>query len=274
MTRRILATTDPYDYGYKFVGELDGYYYDETGRDCRGYHLLRDNYTGRLTDDVKCPDGTVIDRHDLCDYGIFELQPDDSFDADLDLIRNAFDSAPYGYVAMGSAGRWYGTRAAGEMIADMDELIRKMISKYPDVKIEDVNGEMYIELSHHDGADCFTLRMITKKGQDWYDENYYELSDWELIDGLFNIPGYSEPPFIADRAFGPLPSKCIKPRKTAKATAKKPKAKKSLKSKTVKTSPSKCLKPKAKKAAQKQKVKALSNKPAKSSSKNVSIRSR
>ena len=259
MNGRLIASTDPEDYGYEWYGNLEGYFYVEPGSPIKPSQLRRvyDKYTGRECG-FEAPDGKVYDYEDLPDIGISQYYPevDDLFHTDLDNIMYSFNDTRYGYVACGSAGLWYGTRQGGKFIKDMDDLL-KTISGYDDVKIYDENGVMVLYMIHHDGTNILELKEITMEGNRWLEDNENELSDWELIDTLFKNPRFSTAPFIADRAYGKI-SQDRKPKAKRKCASRctKPMVKSIPKKAPAKKTASKCLKPKvaAKKAPAKKKV--------------------
>ena len=237
MTERLIASTDPADQGYEWFQNLGGYYYVEPGSELKPEDLrpIYNRYTGRQESEFELPDGTVIDMYDLGDYGIYSF-PEDAFADELYNIKAAFNAAPYGYVASGSAGLWNGRHRGGKFIADMNEL-KDTISGYDDVKITDENGEIVLYMYHHDGTNILTLREITKKGDTFRYDNEYDMYEEEIIETIFSNPGYSIKPDIANKVYGSIsanrkskrrggPKKLVsckstKPKASAKKTVKK-----------------------------------------------------
>ena len=258
---KLLYSTDPGDYGYKYYPNLDGYYYSESELDPADLKPLYDRYTGRKCGWVDSK-GNEYD-YDLSDYGIYEYF-DDVSDEDFSQLKSVFNSAPYGFVAVGSAGRWDGTRVGGKFIDDLKGL-QDTITRYDDVKITDERGIIHIEMYHHDGTDVLDLREVTKAGYDWRCDNEYELSDWKLIETVFNNPKFSKLPNANAVLYG-TPAYARKPKAAKRKIGRKACAPKS-KGKCA----SKCTKPMvrsipkksaAKKAPSKDLKSAIGKKPA------------
>jgi len=248
MTKRLIASTDPSDQGYEYYDNLKGYFWVEREAEFRPdkVKLLYDRYSGKMTGYVELPNGEVIDRYKLCDYGIYEF-PEDDFEDEIYNIKETFNSAPYGYVAVADVGLWDGTRHGFRYIPDMNELLN-MISGYDDVAIEDVDGDFVVKMYHHDGVNIAYLYEITPKAWKWYQNNpdIYELNDIEFMEKVANTPGFNKKPDIANRVYGtisanrksqkrknsPRAKTKVKPKATKpkaavkKAVAKKPIAKK------------------------------------------------
>jgi len=199
MTERLIATTEPSELGYQYYSNLGGYYFVEHDADYNPRDLkpIFDRYTGSNSG-FETPDGKEIGRWDLGFYGIFEFESGEYFWDELYKIWDVFESAQYGYVASGYAGLWSGRHAGGKFISDMADL-KQTIQDYDDVTIKDIDGELVVYMQHHDGTNMLTLRQITKKGNDWKEENEYELDRRELVETVFNNPQMSVPPHIADR---------------------------------------------------------------------------
>ena len=214
---KLLYSTDPEDYGYKFYPNLDGYYYSEGELDPADLKPLYDRYTGRKCGWVDSK-GNEYDYGELEENGVYQFI-DDILDEDFVQLRSRFNAAPYGFVAVGSAGRWDGTRVGGKFIDDANSL-QRTISGYDSVKITDESGVLRISMQHHDGTNVLDLREVTKAGYDWRCDNEYELSDWKLIETIFNNPKFSKLPNAHAELYG-TPSYARKPKATKRKTGRK-----------------------------------------------------
>lgn len=79
-------------------------------------------------------------------------------------------------IFFGSLGRWDGRYDGGE-IGDFYDLYRKATEDCDYIEFKDVNGHLYLRCSHHDGTHHFEIKVLTKKGVDYYDRWLYSGSD-------------------------------------------------------------------------------------------------
>ena len=259
---KLLYSTDPEDYGYKWCSNLQGYYHSEDAElDPADLKPLYDRFTGKRCGWVDS-NGNEYDC-DLSDYGIYECI-DDVFDEDFAQLKTVFNSAPYGFVASGSCGLWDGRRAGGKFIDDLREL-QDTISGYDDVKITDERGIIHIEMHHHDGTNVLDLKEVTKAGYDWRCENEYDLGRRELVETVFNNPHYSKLPNANAVLYG-TPAYARKPKAAKRKFGRKacaPKSKGKCASKCTKPMVRSIpKKPAAKKAPSKDLKSAIGKKPA------------
>ena len=69
-------------------------------------------------------------------------------------------------VVTGTLGLWWGhPEIKPERIESVYEAIQKCIGSDGDyVKVEFNDGKLDVQVSHHDGTNCFTIRALSKKG--------------------------------------------------------------------------------------------------------------
>ena len=74
----------------------------------------------------------------------------------------------------GYFGSWKGDLAGGKFISEFKDL-QKVLSHLEYIRIIDRNSHLIIEGSQHDGADCYELKCLTKKGTEL--ANCYNFED-------------------------------------------------------------------------------------------------
>lgn len=80
-------------------------------------------------------------------------------------------------IFVGSVGRWDGTFDGGD-IDTFETLYYKAIKDCDYIKFEeDDNEHLYLTCSHHDGTNCFEIRLLTDKGMKFFDDWNYNFND-------------------------------------------------------------------------------------------------
>ena len=72
------------------------------------------------------------------------------------------------WIAVGTVGRWDGTRAAGVIFDEFNDFFYRATKDCDYWSFYDINGHLYLECSHHDGDNQFEIRRITKTGMRYY----------------------------------------------------------------------------------------------------------
>ena len=101
------------------------------------------------------------------------------------------------YLAVGTVGRWNGTFKGGFIFHSFQELFNKVGEDCDYFKFYDVNGHFYMQSSHHDGRNLVEIKVLTKRGEDYY-QNWEYGSDGRTEEAchkqLFNrysvLPNY------------------------------------------------------------------------------------
>ena len=106
--------------------------------------------------------------------------------------------ANYGLLT-GYCGRWYGNVAGGKFIHTIDDLL-SAIHHLDYIRIVDRNGHFIIEGDHHDGSDRYELKLLTKKGYEYADRNYFA-KDRKLHNTITNCNFFSALPKFAKRIY-------------------------------------------------------------------------
>ena len=77
-------------------------------------------------------------------------------------------------ICFGSVGRWDGTFKGGEIFESFEDAYYRMTKDCDYVKIYEEDGHLYIQCSHHDGTNNFEIKILTEKGEDYY-------NNWEYM---------------------------------------------------------------------------------------------
>ena len=109
----------------------------------------------------------------------------ENFDCDLDNIKT---HKPWAVpvVVTGTLGLWWGhPEIKPERIESVYEAIQKCIGRDGDyVKVEFNDGKLDVQVSHHDGTNCFTIRALSKKGVQKKNGEYAE-RDFKRLNYLY-----------------------------------------------------------------------------------------
>lgn len=100
----------------------------------------------------------------------------------------------------GTTGLWHGRKDCGRFITSVEELFSGL-SHLDYIKFYEINGHFYIEGSHHDGSDYYELKMLTKKGVEYADRNYFA-HDRQLHTTIFDNNFYSTLPRMYTKLYG------------------------------------------------------------------------
>lgn len=98
------------------------------------------------------------------------------------------------FILKGFTSRWNGRYNSGFIFKTFNELA-KAWNDCDYVNVYDKNGHLYVECSHHDGTNCYEIRMLNKKGRKYYDNHYLD-DDRELHKKLME-PSHSVLPNYA-----------------------------------------------------------------------------
>lgn len=117
-------------------------------------------------------------------------------------LKNFFEDEEI--LVIGTVGRWNGTYSAGKIIS-YDEL-HKCWSDCDYLEIYDEDGHMHINASHHDGNNHFEVKILTKRGRDYYsrwNENWNDSrSEQEIHTKLAESSRYTHIPHFAREVYG------------------------------------------------------------------------
>lgn len=92
------------------------------------------------------------------------------------------------YLIIADLGLWNGRQAGGKIIKGLYNSISKTLEDYNKI-YEERRGVLKIRASHHDGTNHYIIYEITKKGEQFIENNPY-ISDRTLHEKLLNNRNY------------------------------------------------------------------------------------
>ena len=102
-------------------------------------------------------------------------------------------------IAAGSAGTLRGNFEAAKIFDNVEMALRSTTKDCDYIKIESLNGHVKVTASHHDGTNCFDLKVLTERGEILYDNwdfNYRtkfgNLTEYQILDKIWNDKHYSK----------------------------------------------------------------------------------
>ena len=101
-------------------------------------------------------------------------------------LKEFFNGHGY-FLLTGTVGRWNGTRAAGYVFNDFDDMFYKAVKDCNYIKLWDENGHFYIECSHHDGTNLFEIKRINEKAYNFIDNWAHNWDDDRTEKQIHNI---------------------------------------------------------------------------------------
>ena len=152
------------------------------------FEMYREDYDWYSADDV--PDDMIwkeISSHNDDEFHYLKYSLSRVIDGNYCLIK-------------GTCGRWTGKQECGRFIQSVDELISGL-QHLDNIRFYEVNGHFYIEGSHHDGSDYYELKLLTKKGVEYADKNYFA-HDRQLHTTIFKNNFYSTLPRFYSKLYG------------------------------------------------------------------------
>ena len=128
---------------------------------------------------------------------------EDEFDWDTawNELTTFFQGKTVGF--FGEIGLWHGVYRGGK-IGDFETLFYKAIEDCSYIKIYDENGHMYLSCSHHDGTNCFEIKLVGDKGEEYLENWEYSWNDKRSEEYVYDqiYKRYSILPRFAQRMYG------------------------------------------------------------------------
>ena len=139
---------------------------------------------------------TDVDDNDIKEYfGIPQETPlsdsdisfyyDDMYN-DLKEQLHDFNKQANKFLMTGSCGLWYGRQQGGKVLEDLMDLIN-YLHDYAKITFDD--GVINVTTYHHDGTNYYQIRPLSSRGEKYFDNHYYTMSDDKLHDKLQNVKG-------------------------------------------------------------------------------------
>lgn len=147
-----------------------------------------DEYLDNLREELA--EELSIDKSAVTDDDLIERN-----NCDFDYINELVDNNPYktAFVALGEFGRWNGSHVIGRVAKTLSEVtcIITPTSMY-DLVIELTDRELVYKNIYHDGTSYVKVRILTKQGLKWYENNKDKYTGLELAKHLMAIKGYTK----------------------------------------------------------------------------------
>lgn len=147
------------------------------------YERLAEEYDWEYSDDV--PEDMIYSEMNFqeeLDYQYFQ----DKF---TQLLKAGY------CLLVGSCGRWNGPALGGKFIQTFRDL-KEAIEHLDYFKIIDRDGHLFIEGYHHDGSDKYEIKLLTRKGYEYADSNYFAHSK-KLHENIMKCNLFSKLPRLA-----------------------------------------------------------------------------
>ena len=122
-------------------------------------------------------------------YFLDEFTAEEEFDR----MREFFKDGTW--LLTGTVGRWNGRFDAGTVFTSFNDMHSKATTDCDYVSYYDENGHLYLDCSHHDGTNCFEIRKLTKKGEEFFkrnEDNYWPRELHEILKKRYSVlPHYA-----------------------------------------------------------------------------------
>lgn len=152
------------------------------------------NFADEYADESEIPENVIYDEV----YDMMEMYWED----EEHMMREFFDGKTL--LVRGTFGSWHGDLPAGKVITYGE--LWKCWKDCDYIELYDEGGHFYIKASHHDGTNCYEVKLLTEKGAErydnWEDDWNDPRSDREIHDVLWNDSHYTHIPHYAREVFG------------------------------------------------------------------------
>ena len=158
---------------------------------------LFDNYSGYDFDEVK----QELEECNECTFTDEQVW-DTIRDYEEEDWRNAIDTlkdlcGDNKVIAYGSCGTWRGNFDASKMFDNIEKAIHTCVDDcdYIEIKVNAV-GNIAVRATHHDGTNSFEIRVVTEKGENYFDKwNYSDtttMTEYQVLEKIFGSKVYSK----------------------------------------------------------------------------------
>ena len=98
-------------------------------------------------------------------------------------------------IALGTCGTWRGDFESAKIFNDFEMALAACAKECDYIKIEREGRHIYVTASHHDGTNHFELKVVTEKGERYYDNWNYGNSDkteYQVLKTIWKSSNYSK----------------------------------------------------------------------------------
>lgn len=110
---------------------------------------------------------------------------------DAEYIFEELNKQAEQFLMIGSCGLWNGRVNGGKILNNLMDFTQYTFD-YTIIELKENTGEIRIETHHHDGVNNYTIKPISKRGETFIDNHYYNLTDEELHNKLYNTRGLTK----------------------------------------------------------------------------------
>lgn len=159
---------------------------------------LFDNFSGYDFDEVKQDLMECNDLESISDEQVWNCISDmerEDWDNAIDMLKDL--CCDNKVIAMGSCGTWRGNFDAVKMFDNIEKAINACVQHcdYIEIKVNSV-GNIAVRAAHHDGTNIFEIRVVTEKGENYFDKwNYSDtttMTDYQVFEKIFGSKVYSK----------------------------------------------------------------------------------
>ena len=94
------------------------------------------------------------------------------------------------FIIVGTLGLWNGNFKGSCLIrGNLLKAVQECLEDYN--RIYMYNKQLHVEATHHDGTNNFIIKKLTKKGEEYYDNHEWDITDFEMNQRLFQDSHYS-----------------------------------------------------------------------------------
>lgn len=126
---------------------------------------IMDMYRADAIEECEANGNDTPSENDICERCV--LLDNDNREEEFSNLETFFNGERT-YLAVGTVGRWNGTFKGGFIFHSFQELLNKVGKDCDYFKLYDVNGHFYMQSSHHDGTNLVEVKVLTKRGEDYY----------------------------------------------------------------------------------------------------------
>lgn len=114
------------------------------------------------------------EEEDITEEAIWDMvyfEDETNWTEELERLIDFFNDSIW--ILVGRVGKWNGTFDAGYVFTDFKKMFYKANKDCVYWKFWDENGHLYYKCTHHDGTNCFEIKKLTDKGEEYLDNWAY-----------------------------------------------------------------------------------------------------
>ena len=159
--------------------------------------ILFDNYDGYDFEEIKSDLSEMYPDKEITDVMVWDNINllEDIYYKDMEMeLENIFGNNKI--IALGTCGTWRGNHSAAKIFNDFQHALRTCTKDCDYIKVEYDKRHIYVTATHHDGTNSFELKILTEKGEMYYDNWCYgndnKKTEYDILNTIFNSSKYSK----------------------------------------------------------------------------------